>query len=119
MPSQHSLPQLLVLINFSHEHAFPSSFSVSFFRLLTPRLRSTELTGKLEVNRVFRNRKTELYDFSSDPSESQDLVGTDTEKTNLLLKALHEWQNETRAAIPFGTNPNYDPNTKKRPREDR
>jgi tetratricopeptide (TPR) repeat protein len=35
------------------------------------------------------------------------------------LKTLHDWQRETGAGIPSGPNPNYDPNTKKRPREDR
>ncbi len=75
--------------------------------------------GNWKLIEFFETGKPELYDLSSDPSESKDLVGTNTEKTNLLLKALHEWQKETRAAIPSGTNPNYDPNTKKRPREDR
>jgi hypothetical protein len=42
-----------------------------------------------------------------------------TEKTALLLKNLHEWQKETGATIPSGLNPNYDPNAKKRRREDR
>jgi len=75
--------------------------------------------GNWKLIEFFETGKPELYDLSSDPSESKDLVGTNTEKTNLLLKALHEWQKETRATIPSGTNPNYDPNTKKRPREDR
>ena len=75
--------------------------------------------GNWKLIEFFETGKPELYDLSSDPSESKDLVGTNTEKTNLLFKALHEWQRETRAAIPSGTNPNYDPNTKKRPREDR
>jgi arylsulfatase A-like enzyme len=75
--------------------------------------------GNWKLIEFFETGKSELYDLSSDPSESKDLVGTNTEKANLLLKALHEWQKETRAAIPSGTNPNYDPNTKKRPREDR
>jgi len=75
--------------------------------------------GNWKLIEFFETGKPELYDLSSDPSESKDLVGTNTEKTNLLLKALHEWQKETRAAIPSGTNPNYDPNAKKRPREER
>jgi arylsulfatase A-like enzyme len=75
--------------------------------------------GNWKLIEFFETGKPELYDLSSDPSESKDLVGANTEKTNLLLKALHEWQKETRATIPSGTNPNYDPNTKKRPREDR
>ena len=75
--------------------------------------------GNWKLIDFFETGKPDLYDLSSDPSEIKDLVGTNTEKTNILLKALHEWQKETRAAIPFGTNPNYDPNAKKRPREDR
>jgi arylsulfatase A-like enzyme len=67
----------------------------------------------------FETGKPELYDLSSDPSESKDLSVANTEKTDLLLKTLHDWQKETGAAIPSGPNPNYDPNTKKRPREDR
>jgi hypothetical protein len=67
----------------------------------------------------FETGKPELYDLSSDPSESKDLSGSSTEKSTLLLKTLHDWQKETGAALPSRPNPNYDPNTKKRPREDR
>jgi len=75
--------------------------------------------GNWKLIEFFETGKPELYDLSSDPSESKDLAGINTEKTNLLLRALHDWQKETRAAIPSGPNPNYDPNTKNRPREDR
>jgi hypothetical protein len=67
----------------------------------------------------YETGKPELYDLSSDPSESKDLSSANTEKTALLLKDLHDWQNVKGAAIPSGPNPLYDPNAKKRPREDR
>ena len=75
--------------------------------------------GNWKLIEFFETGKPELYDLSSDPSEGKNLAGINTEKTNLLLRALHDWQKETRAAIPSGPNPNYDPNTKNRPREDR
>jgi arylsulfatase A len=75
--------------------------------------------GNWKLIEFFETGKPELYDLSSDPSESKDLSGANTEKTALLLKDLHDWQKETGATIPSGLNPNYDPNAKKRPREDR
>lgn len=75
--------------------------------------------GNWKLIEFFETGKPELYDLSSDPSESKDLSVANTEKTDLLLKTLHDWQKETGAAIPSGLNPKYDPNAKKRPREDR
>ena len=75
--------------------------------------------GNWKLIEFFETGKPELYDLSSDPSETKDLSGANTEKTALLLKDLHDWQKETGATIPSGLNPNYDPNAKKRPREDR
>ncbi|NBS83586.1 MAG: DUF4976 domain-containing protein [Verrucomicrobia bacterium] len=75
--------------------------------------------GNWKLIEFFETGKPELYNLSTDPSESRDLAGINTEKTSLLMEALHDWQKETRAAIPSGPNPNYDPNTKNRPREDR
>jgi arylsulfatase A-like enzyme len=75
--------------------------------------------GNWKLIEFFETGKPELYDLSSDPSESKDLSGSSTEKSTLLLKTLHDWQKETGAALPSRPNPNYDPNTKKRPREDR
>jgi len=75
--------------------------------------------GNWKLIEFFETGKPELYDLLSDPSESKDLSVANTEKTTLLLKTLHEWQRETGAGIPSGPNPKYDPNTKKRPREDR
>jgi arylsulfatase A-like enzyme len=75
--------------------------------------------GNWKLIEFFETGKPELYDLSSDPSESKDLSGMNKEKTALLLRNLHDWQKETGATIPSGPNPNYDPNAKKRPREDR
>jgi arylsulfatase A-like enzyme len=75
--------------------------------------------GNWKLIEFFEKGKPELYDLSSDPSETKDLSGANTEKTALLLKNLHDWQKETGAAIPSDPNPHYDPNAKKRPREDR
>jgi len=75
--------------------------------------------GNWKLIEFFETGKPELYDLSSDPSESRNLAGTNVEKTSLLLNTLHVWQKETGAAIPSGPNPNYDPNAKKRPREER
>jgi arylsulfatase A-like enzyme len=75
--------------------------------------------GDWKLIESYETGKHELYDLSSDPSESKDLSGANTEKTTLLLKSLHDWQKETGATILSGLNPNYDPNAKKRPREDR
>ena len=75
--------------------------------------------GNWKLIEFYETGKPELYDLSSDPSENKDLSGANTEKTAFLLKNLHEWQKETGASIPAGPNPRYDPNAKKRPREDR
>ncbi|NBT49774.1 MAG: aryl-sulfate sulfohydrolase, partial [Actinobacteria bacterium] len=75
--------------------------------------------GNWKLIEFFETGKPELYDLYSDPSESKDLSVANTEKTDLLLKTLHDWQKETGATIPSGPNPHYDPNAKKRPREDR
>ena len=75
--------------------------------------------GNWKLIEFFETGKPELYDLSSDPSESRNLADTNAEKTGLLLKTLHAWQKETSAAIPSGPNPNYDPKARKRPREER
>jgi arylsulfatase A-like enzyme len=75
--------------------------------------------GNWKLIEFFETGKPELYNLSTDPSESRDLAWINTEKTSLLLKALHDWQKETRAAIPSGPNPNYSPQAKNRPRTDR
>jgi arylsulfatase A-like enzyme len=75
--------------------------------------------GNWKLIEFYETAKPQLYDLSSDPSESKDLADTNTEKTDLLLKTLHDWQKEIGAAIPSGANPKYDPDSKKRPREDR
>jgi len=75
--------------------------------------------GNWKLIEFYETGKPELYDLSSDPSESKDLSGANPEKTGLLLKMLHDWQKEAGATLPSGPNPSYDPNAKKRPREDR
>jgi len=75
--------------------------------------------GNWKLIEFFETGKPELYDLSSDPSESRNLANTNTEKTNLLLQTLHDWQKEIKAALPSGPNPDYNPDAKKRPREER
>lgn len=75
--------------------------------------------GNWKLIEFFETGKAELYDLATDPSESKDLAETNPEKARELLQTLHDWQNETRAAIHLGPNPNYNPQAKKDPREDR
>ena len=75
--------------------------------------------GDWKLIEFFETGKPELFNLSADPSEKKNLSDTQTEKTTELLQALHNWQNQMHAALPSGLNPNYDPNTKNRPREDR
>jgi len=74
--------------------------------------------GKWKLIEFFETEKAELYDLAVDLSEGKDLAETNPEKAKELLQTLHDWQKETGAAIPSGPNPNYDPQAKKRPRED-
>lgn len=53
--------------------------------------------------------RTELYDLSTDPGESRDLAGSQPEKARALVATLRSWQRETKAALPAGPNPAYDP----------
>jgi len=51
----------------------------------------------------------ELYDLGADPGETHDLAGRQPDRVRALAAALHAWQRETKAAIPSGPNPAYDP----------
>lgn len=75
--------------------------------------------GNWKLIEFFETEKAELYDLTTDPSERKNLAETNPEKVKELLQTLHDWQKETGAAIPSGPNLNYDPQAKKRPREDR
>jgi arylsulfatase A-like enzyme len=53
--------------------------------------------------------RVELYDLANDPSESRDLASSMPERAADLAARLRHWQRDTRAALPSGANPNYDP----------
>lgn len=51
----------------------------------------------------------ELYDLQTDPQERKNLAKSMPERAAALRRTLHEWQQETGAAIPSQANPDYDP----------
>ena len=75
--------------------------------------------GDWKLIEQFETGKAELYNLSSDPSESKNMAEADPKRADQLLQILHDWQKDTGAALPSGPNPNYDPSAKKRPREER
>ncbi len=60
-----------------------------------------KLIEDLELDRLY------LYDMRHDPAEQADLSGKYPELTMQLQKQLHDWQAETKAAMPT-PNPQYD-----------
>ena len=57
----------------------------------------------------------ELYNLRTDPGEEHDLAAKMPDKAATLSRTLKTWQQETGAAVPSGSNPNYDPKAE-RPR---
>lgn len=57
----------------------------------------------------------ELYNLRTDPGEEHDLAARMPEKARTMHQTLKQWQSETRAALPRGENPAFDPNAE-RPR---
>lgn len=53
--------------------------------------------------------KIELYNLTTDPSETNNLARVEPEKAMQLHHSLQAWQRESNAAIPSTVNPNYDP----------
>ena len=53
----------------------------------------------------------ELFDLRADPNEEHDLAAAMPDKAAALLRSLQEWQQQTGAAIPNKSNPNYNPQT--------
>lgn len=51
----------------------------------------------------------ELYNLANDPGETRDLLHEQPAKTASLRRTLTGWQQETRAALPAGPNPAFDP----------
>ncbi|NCY02302.1 MAG: DUF4976 domain-containing protein [Planctomycetia bacterium] len=51
----------------------------------------------------------ELYDLRADPHETHDLSAREPARTRAMTATLRRWQLETRAALPAGPNPAYDP----------
>lgn len=51
----------------------------------------------------------ELYDLQADPNEAHDLSKVLPNKTKAMARTLKEWQTQTRAALPQGPNPAFDP----------
>ncbi len=72
--------------------------------------------GDFKLIEFFENGgRRELYNLRSDPNEERNLMAMMPEKGAELYRALQSWQNETGAAIPRESNPNYDPKAE-RPR---
>jgi arylsulfatase A-like enzyme len=59
--------------------------------------------------------RVELYNLRDDPHEERNLATTQPAKSAALSRILHDWQQETGAAIPSDNNPAYDPQAE-RPR---
>lgn len=53
--------------------------------------------------------RLELYDLKADPNEERNLAASMPAKASELYGTLKAWQANTGAAIPPGSNPNYDP----------
>ena len=51
----------------------------------------------------------ELYNLRDDPGERRDLASLEPARSKALAATLHAWHRETRATLPTGENPAYDP----------
>lgn len=66
--------------------------------------------GDYKLIEFFENGgHVELYDLKSDPNEEHDLAAKQPEKARALYATLQDWQQATKAALPRGNNPAYDP----------
>lgn len=66
-------------------------------------------SGDWKLLEFFESGRTELYDLSCDPGESQDLAASEPGRANELRDKLRAWQNSLRAPRPTEPNPAYDP----------
>ena len=57
---------------------------------------------------VFEDDRWELYDLSTDISESENLVDREPEITADLQAMLREWWDDTDAFLPEAPNPEFD-----------
>lgn len=72
--------------------------------------------GSLKLIEFFEDGgHVELYDLARDPHEQRDLAKERIADARRLARTLHDWQRETKAAIPRDANPAYDPKAE-RPR---
>ena len=72
--------------------------------------------GDLKLVEFFEDGgRFELYDLAKDPNEERDIAKERPGEAAALTRVLHEWQQDTGAAIPSGPNPAYDPKAE-RPR---
>ena len=61
-----------------------------------------------KLHKYYEDNKVELYDLTNDISESTNLIESNKEKANELLKNLDNWIKTSNAPLPTKTNPLYD-----------
>ena len=75
--------------------------------------------GNLHLLHTISDRKTELYDYRSDPSEQDDLASQNTSQINTILESLEHWREmvEAEAISPQETEGQMDEKTSEQLRE--
>jgi hypothetical protein len=59
----------------------------------------------------YENNRVQLFNLGTDPSERNDLAGTQPEKVQELRTMLYAWRKDVNAEMP-SPNPNFDPTQK-------
>lgn len=64
--------------------------------------------GSWKIIEFFESGKVELYDLSTDLSESNDLAQANPQKAEEMLRELKDWREKLKAPIPKKMNPEFD-----------
>jgi arylsulfatase A-like enzyme len=80
---------------FHYPHYYPTTTPVSAIR-----------SGDWKLLEYLEDGRRELYHLKDDPGEQTDLAHRMPDKAASLLKQLHDWRTEVKAAIPT-SNPNF------------
>ena len=64
--------------------------------------------GDFKLIEFFERAEVELYNLVEDPHERLNLATKNPEQADRLYNMLRAWQRETNAAMPNGSNPNFD-----------
>ena len=65
--------------------------------------------GDWKLIRYFEDGREELYHLAEDTGEKYNLIGTETEKADVLSAMLSKWQSDVNAPVPVKRNQEYIP----------